>query len=120
MKSIKSRLILVAIIGSLSVGLSQAVASTLEDNPGISVTAESVSKESAVSSFDLMVPEAVSSNVLFVNTSGHVAYTAKRLPDSPLHTVMYTDGLFAPNLEAGLFINASHTKEVGWRTYQLV
>ena len=120
MNNIKSRLILVTTIRALSVGLSQALASTLADNPSVSVTSESVSEKSAFSSFDLTVTEAVSSSVVFIDTSGHVAYTVKQLPNKPLSTVVYTDGLFTANLKAGAFINASHTKEVGWRRYQLV
>jgi hypothetical protein len=103
---------------SMSVGL--AILSTLlmsvafanpvpVDNPSTVASYEvGVDKDSKIAVFNVAEP------------SAHVAYTTKRLPDKPKSTVVYTDGLFTANLEAGAFINASHTKEVGWRTYSLV
>jgi hypothetical protein len=79
------------------------------DNPSTVASYEvSVDKDSNIAAFNV------------ADLSTHVAYTAKQLPDKPKSTVVYTDGLFTANLEAGAFINASHTTEVGWRRYSLV
>jgi hypothetical protein len=82
-----------------------------------------VDSPSMVASYEVSVDK--DSNIAAFNVadlSTHVAYTAKQLPDKPKSTVVYTDGLFNPSThsDTGSFINAKHTEEVGWRTYQLV
>jgi hypothetical protein len=80
-----------------------------------------VDTPSMVASYEVSVDK--ETNIVAFNVtdlSAHVAYAAKQLPDKPKSTVVYTDGLFTANLKAGAFIGATHTTEVGWRTYSLV